>query len=236
MRLLSGVSVVLFAALMVVALPVASRAQDSAAEVRQLRRELEEARRQIQVLQEENARLRAGQGQVIPALPTGAPSPSVVPSANSVGTPSTSPLVAPGPSPGTLVVPAPLPDGTLVTVEQLLADYSASALAGDARYKGRRLRVQGKVEGFEKVFVRLNWIVELQAPDRLGAVRAQVTFPGISDFRPSESAGVLEGRRPFKAWQVLLRRGETVVLEGVCEGIRDAVIVLKDARPAAAGS
>lgn len=89
------------------------------------------------------------------------------------------------------------------------------------------------MQSFKKPFVTLIWTVNLQGGDRLGLVRCHVSFPGISDFRPSANNRVLEGRRPFKAWHVLLQQGQSVVLEGECAGIDDAVVVFKNCRPVA---
>lgn len=192
-----------------------------------LRRELEKARQEIRQLQEENARLK-GERAVSPAtVPVPAASaPPAVPAAVA----PTSGAVAAVP---TITVPAPIPEGAEVSVEQMLADYRTSALAGDARYKGRRVRISGKVHSFKKAFVGLSWTVQLKANDQLGLVRCQVQFPGISDFRPYPPTSILEGRRPFREWQPLLRQGEKAVFEGMCEGIDDAVIVLKDCKPVA---
>ena len=45
-------------------------------------------------------------------------------------------------------MPAPIAEGTQVTVGQLLEDYRTSALAGDARYKGRRVGSFGQAASY----------------------------------------------------------------------------------------
>lgn len=200
--------------------------QDATGEEKALREELEKARREIERLREENARLKGGQ--------TSVPATSPAPAAPGVGAiPVSSPVAVPAAvSGGTVVLPAPAAEGSLVSLEQLLAEYQTSALAGDARYKGRRFRIEGKVHDFKKAFVGLGWTVHLKAGDRLGLARCQVSFPGISDFKPSTNNAILEGRRPFQEWNVLLQRGQPVVFEGVCEGIDDAVVSFRNCRPA----
>lgn len=206
----------------------------SADEVKQLREELAKARQEIQVLREENARLKGTSVQApgAPASPAGVvavpvPAPGVGVAAPS-GVVSASPGVA---APGTITVPAPIAEGASVTVEQLLGEYRTSTLAGDARYKGRRFRLEGTVRSFKKTFAGMSWVVELQGGDRLGLVRGTVGFPGISDFQPAQGGRVLEGRRPFKAWQKLLEIGDRFTVEGLGAGVDGAVVVLKDCRP-----
>jgi hypothetical protein len=178
-------------------------------EVERLRMELEQARQEIEQLREENARLRSG-GAVSPVATQSGHSPAAVLSA--------SPL------------PAPVAEGSLVSMDQLLADYGASALVAEGRYRGRRIRLEGTAHGFKKVFVGMTWVVLLQADHRLGQVRATVNFPGISDFRLSADEKRLEGRRPFKAWQTLVEVGRPMELEGMVEGLDGSVILVKDAK------
>ncbi|MCC6232570.1 MAG: hypothetical protein IT580_07995 [Verrucomicrobiales bacterium] len=199
-----------------------ARGQASGSSEESLRRELQKARDEIRQLQEENARLK-GKRPEAPTAPAGAAAVPVPTSAVSAPAPDGSRVVT---------IPAPVEEGTEVTVERLLADYQASAIAGDARYKGRRLRVSGRVHSFKKAFVGLGWTVQLKAADQLGLVRCQVQFPGISDFRPYPPTLILEGRRPFREWKPLLQQGEKAMFEGVCEGIDDAVIGFKECRPA----
>lgn len=203
--------------------PGASAQAPATDEVRQLREELEKARREIESLKAENARLRAAP----------APAPATQPAAADPGSGAPGRSASVAPAAGSIVLPAPVADGERVTLERLLADYQASALAGDARYKGRRLQVDGTVRSFKKAFVGLGWSVSLGADDQLGMVRCAVSFPGISDFRPDSGGRVLEGRRPFREWNTLLRTGDRVVFEGVCAGIDGAVIVMKECRPVA---
>lgn len=201
-----------------------------------LQEELEKARREIERLQAENARLR-GERNAAPATPDLAPTPVPPPTPAVIAAPTPPSAVPPPitgglvqPASGLIVLPAPVADGETVRVEQLLADYRASAVGGDARYKGRRLRLAGTVRSFKKVFVSMSWDVQLEAGDALGVVRCRTTFPGISDFR-GEGGSILEGRRPFRAWQTLLSKGDPVVLEARCEGLDGAVIAFKEGRP-----
>jgi hypothetical protein len=53
----------------------------------------------------------------------------------------------------------------------------------------------------------------------------------LSDFRPSQGNRLLEGRKPFRAWQKILETGETLVVEGEVGGVDGAVVLLKDCRP-----
>lgn len=187
-------------------------------EATRLRQALEQAREEIRVLREENARLRSGAGAPVAVVP---------PAASPVVT--TAPMA--GVAPGQVVLPVAIEDGASVSVEQLLADYRQSTLAGDARYKGRRFRLEGTVRGFKRTFGGLTWLVELQSKGQLGLVRCSVSVPGMSDFRPAQGGRVLEARRPFKAWQTILTVGESFVLEGMGAGVDDAVVVMKDCHP-----
>lgn len=190
-------------------------------EVERLRMELEQARQEIQQLREENARLRS----------LGGVSPVSVPATGGVEVPV---AATSGQTPAVgwsaSALPAPVAEGSLVSMDQLLADYGANALVADARYRGRRIRLEGTVHGFKKVFVGMTWVVLLQADHRLGQVRATVNFPGISDFRVSADDKRLEGRRPFKAWQTLVEVGRPMELEGTVEGLDGSVILVKDAK------
>jgi len=200
---------------------------------KQLREDLEKARQEIERLKEENARLKGTPPSAVPA-PTTTVAPKAIPPSSRPANDVPS-VTAPGvtPTPSTVAVPAPVADGALVTAMQLLADYSASAVGGDARYKGRRFRIEGTVRSFKKVFVAMGWDVHLEGQDTLGSIRCRVSFPGISDFR-GEGTSILEGRRPFREWKPLLAKGEKTVLEGVCLGMDDGAIVFRECRPSAA--
>ena len=200
---------------------------------RQLREDLEKARQEIERLKEENARLRGTPPAVVPTQPPPEVPKSIPPAPKSAGQvpPTAAPPVTPTPS--TVAVPAPVADGAVVSAMQLLADYSASAIGGDARYKGRRFRIEGTVRSFKKVFVAMGWDVHLEGQDTLGTIRCRVSFPGISDFR-GEGASILEGRRPFREWKPLLAKGDKTVLEGVCLGMDDGAIVFRECRPSVA--
>jgi hypothetical protein len=202
----------------------------AAEDPRKLKEELEKVRRENEFLRQENARLKgATENRSAPAAPAGLVTPPAPASGASSGTSSATPPPA---GARTVVIPAPIEEGSRVAVEEILGDYQTSTLAGDAKYKGRRLRIEGQVDSFKKGFVGLTWTIQLKAKDRLGAVRCKTSFPGISDFRPSPNSRLLEGRRPFKAWQVLLQQDQVLALDGICEGIDDSVVVMKDCEPA----
>lgn len=220
-----------------------SRAQTGPTSEQVLKEELEKARHEIERLKEENARLKGKEkegARALPENPNRIAVPSVPPPSSPAVPATTSSAVGPGPSgsnavvggggAGTVVVPAPIAEGEKVTAEQVLADYRTSAVAGDARYKGRKFRVEGPVQSFKKVFAGMTWDVRIQSQEKLGVLRCRVTFPGVSDFR-GEGGSILEGRRPFREWQLLLAKGENFAFEGTCEGLDGAVIVFKDARP-----
>jgi hypothetical protein len=235
-------AVVWFRALLLSAMLVAGfaprlRAQDtpaSEAEVRALREELQRAKAEAQALKDENARLR-NQAPGAAPIAAAAPAPAAIPATGGSPPPASVPAATLVPaSPlrsGAITLPAPVAEGTAVSVDQLLQEYRTSTLGGDARYKGRRIQLAGTVRGFKKTFVGLSWIVELQAGDKLGIVRCTVSFPGLSDFRPSQGNRLLEGRKPFRAWQKILETGETLVVEGEVGGVDGAVVLLKDCRP-----
>lgn len=221
--------VLLFAAVPQVGFTQATDGDDA----RRLRDELDKARREIQSLRDENARLKGQSpsvGAPAPAATSGV-TPAAGPSAGTTApvAPVANGVVVP---PGSVVLPAPVAEGVMVTVAELVDSYRTSPLAGDARYKGRRFRVEGKVRSFKKPFVGMVWTVQLEGADRLGLVRCPLSFPGISDLRESGNGRILEGRRPFRDWQVMLEQGQTVVVEGECTGIDDAVIGFKNCRPA----
>lgn len=211
------------------------RAETPAKDEQLLKEQLDTARQEIERLKAENARLR---GETAPSNPV-PPAPAVPPPLNppSAVSPSpgpAAPVPAPQPLASTVVVPAPIAEGTRVTASQLLADYRVSAIGGDARYKGRRILVEGTVRSFKKLFASMVWDVQLEAGDALGVLRCRMTFPGISDFR-GEGSSILEGRRPFRAWKQLLSKGDTVVLEGRCEGLDGATIEFRECRPLNSG-
>lgn len=213
------------------------RAETPAKDEQLLKEQLDKARQEIERLKAENARLRGEtpSSNPVPPAPVPPPPPPNPPSAGPSTPGPVAPLPSPQPAGTTVVVPAPIAEGTRVTANQLLADYRGSAIGGDARYKGRRIQVEGTVRSFKKLFASMLWDVQLEAGDALGVLRCRVTFPGISDFR-GEGSSILEGRRPFRAWKQLLFKGDKVVLEGRCEGLDGATIEFRECRPVGSGS
>ncbi|MBL9126603.1 MAG: hypothetical protein JNL97_03095, partial [Verrucomicrobiales bacterium] len=156
-----------------VSLPqVRLRAQEPTPRERELLRELDDARREIERLRTELGRL-----QGTPSAPDATR--RVAPSASDPAPQARTPVApAPGaaaPAGQGIVLPAAVAEGSRVTAAELLADYRASGLGGDARYKGRRFEVAGTVRTFKKVFASLTWEVELEAGDALGLIRCRVS-------------------------------------------------------------
>lgn len=204
--------------------PVDLGAQVPSAREMELERELEKARREIEALKAEIRGLR-GETAVPPT-----PRPVVVEQVPGASASASQGLVVPKTSgPVESGLPTPVPEGGRVEVATLLADYRASGWGGDAKYRGRRFEIAGTVRSFKKVFASMTWEVELEAGGALGLVRCRVTFPGISDFRGEESP-ILEGRKPFRAWESLISRGGPVVLAGRCDGMDGAVIQFRECR------
>lgn len=76
--------------------------------------------------------------------------------------------------------PAPPPELTgsviAVTVEQLIADYQANAVAADDKYQGQTLQLTGMVDSVDKDMLD-NPFVKLSSADRNEMLRIRCTFP-----------------------------------------------------------
>ncbi len=202
---------------------------ETVSEVQQLRLQLQKAREEIEALRLENTRLKAVLGPAtngpVPVAPPSAP--PLRPVRNPSWTEHRPRLPALS-EPERL--PAPIEEGSLVEADQLLTDYHASVAAADARYRGRRIRVEGEPTRLAKTFVTGVCVVRLKGRDTLGEIRCQVTLVGFAEYRISQGNGAILGRGRTGDWQTVVRVGAQALVEGVCDGVRDDAVALRDGR------
>ncbi len=121
-------------------------------------------------------------------------------------------------------LPALNPDDTLDATE-LVQQFKNDPAGADRRYQGKTLRVQGVIERFEpKLFLR-KYEVLLESPERF--LRVVATFDYPDDYRTvytTQRGQTLVGKPAENKVAILMRAGQTVVLQGKCKGGRDADI------------
>jgi hypothetical protein len=194
-------------------------------EMERLRRELDDARREIRVLREENARLRGLHGAPESARDDAGPE-------DEAGAQRSLPrrdLATPGSEASAALAVArdPIEEGSLVSADQLLAECATSLRAAEARYRGRRFRVAGIATVFAKTFTEGLWKVQLKGTDVMGVIRCDVRLPGFLELRLS-SDGSLIGRRDARSWETLMGVGEEAIIEGTFARARDDGVLMKN--------
>ncbi len=181
----------------------AVRAKD--AEVRELRRRLEQAERELEQLRRDNERLRRA-AETTPESPN-RPAHESRP-------------VRP------LDELPPLAPDTVVDAEELVAHYAGDPVAAAARYAKQTFRVRGEVERFSTGLVARRFTVVLASADRL--YRVECRFNYIDRYRTvftTRNGRGLTARYESGRKVALLEAGQTVTIAGRCEGLtRDGAI------------
>lgn len=98
--------------------------------------------------------------------------------------------------------PTPAPSAIAVKAGDLLKEYSGNAVAADAKYKGKVLKVTGKFGSAQKAPL-LGYAVQLQAEDA-----GDLSLSEVQCF-------ILESAEADVA---KLKAGQTVTVQGTCDG------------------
>lgn len=118
----------------------------------------------------------------------------------------TSNYVNPSPSGGaaSAALPAASPP-ELIHSNKLIAAYDKNEVAADNTYKGRRLRVVGKIRSIGKDITDDPFVTIGEA------------FSGVNCYFDSEHAGVI----------AMLSKGQSIVFEGDCSGLTIGSVILR---------
>lgn len=187
---------------------------DDADEIARLRKELSEARSEIDRLNKENAALKAvstekltGTNQSVaaraaasPARPAGGELPAIKP-------------------------------GEVVEAQALLNHYRTGPIGADRRYKDQRFKIRGIVERIDPPFAGLTYTLFLRGPDKFGLIRCATKSPGITAVSMTPDRRTILGEPAFKPKRPLATIGDTITLEGICTGYRDSMIHFDKCRP-----
>ena len=122
------------------------------------------------------------------------------------------------------------PDDVLDAAE-LVQQFKSDPSAAARRYQGKTLRVRGVIERFEpKLFIR-KYEILLESSERF--LRVVATFDYPDDYRAvytTQRGQTLAGKPAENKEVVLMRAGQTVVLQGKCKGGRDTDIAFAGCR------
>lgn len=179
--------------------------------VRKQAAQIEELQRQLQQAQEELRRMQAAE-----------PAPN----------PSNSPVAPPAHLERKTAQPAPeeeldwaaLPEltrTTVVSAEDLARHFQTAPVQAKQRYRGKTFLVKGTVVGFGLPKLVRRYDLELKSPE--DAVSLTCRFDYVDRYRTvyAEADGrTLVGRIGQNSIQVLSRRGEEVVIQGRCRGLK----------------
>lgn len=199
------------------------------AEVRELRRRLEQAEKELEQLRSENERLRRQQEKTAPAA-----TPADVQRADEElrrlreENERLRQQAASGPA-GVrgAVVPVrpmaglpPVTPETVVAVEELVGHYQADPAGAAARYDGKTFRVRGEVGRFHTALFRRQFTVLLVGGER--GVSVACRFNYIDRYKTvftTQNGRVLTARWESGREMPLLELGQTVVIAGRCRGV-----------------
>ena len=125
----------------------------------------------------------------------------------------------------------PLNPGDVLDAAELVQQFKSDSNGADRRYRGKTLRVRGVIERFEpKLFIR-KYEILLESPDRFLKVVATFDYPDHYRTVYSTQRGqTLVGKPAENKEVVLMRAGQTVVLQGKYKSGRETDIALTGSR------
>jgi tRNA_anti-like len=121
---------------------------------------------------------------------------------------------------------AALKSDEVVEAADLANYYHADAAAADGRFRGRKFSVTGEIVGFEKPLFRRNYRVLLQGNDRDTKVICDFYPPDKFDAVFSTQHGTHLVGQSGESRVPLAQVGQRVVVEGICQGWREAGVFL----------
>jgi len=125
---------------------------------------------------------------------------------------------------------APLKKGEEVDAMDLMNHYRADAASAKARYETQRIRVRGKVTGFEKAAFIRPYEILLQTTEREWKIICRVDPPEkMAAVFPAKHGEELMGSTSSGSRMTLAKVGQTVVVEGRSKGLKDQNVLLTGA-------
>jgi hypothetical protein len=206
-----------FAALALIAVaPAKSLAADESVTISKSRlEELERKAAELERLKGSNApAVKAPEAKV---LPVAAPSQGV----------SAPPAVAAVARPAVQVPTVPLAPGEVISCEELAGHYLSNPSAADARYRGKKITVRGRIVAFDKPLFIRNYKILLQTSE--SAVRVICDIYPPTEYKAvyttkegTELVAVISERERVH----LSRLGDYVTIRGQCTGFKGSAIRL----------
>jgi hypothetical protein len=173
-------------------------------EIERLRKELDRAERERDQLRSDNERLRREPPRATPPAP--APLPEPKPVTPIAGRP-------------------PLTTDTPVDTEDLVGHFLTEPAAATRRYADQTFRVRGQVERFNRSMVAREFVVLLTSPDSKHTVRCRFNY--VDRYRSvflTHDGRRLTARHESGREETLLEAGQTVLITGRCQGLKDGTI------------
>jgi len=119
----------------------------------------------------------------------------------------------------------PVATGETVDSMDLADHYRTDAAAADQRYRKHVFKVQGEVVGFRNALFLKPYRIILKTPDQASRVICSVQPPEkYSAVYTVKEGSQLVGTSPRYEDEVIARLGDTVVIEGKCDGVSDSVV------------
>ena len=194
--------------------------QRRAATADRLRIELETAQTELTRLKQ----VTSGHSPKVVAAPiskpeTKAPAPAVAatpPPATAPARPVASTLVA--------TPLAPLRDGEVADVTDVIRDYALGPAAAVARYEKKPVRLQGVIAAFAKPSFRRDYEIVFRTAEGQLVCRASPPMEYTAVFT-TKSGAVLSGRTERGSQKDLLKVGDVVTLEATGQGLKDGQVL-----------
>ena len=200
------------------------------AEVRELRRRLEQAEKELEQLRRDNERLRRQSQKATPQAAPAEAQPAAeelrrlreenarlrqrAARAPATGAASESKPVRP------MTGLPPVTPETVVEVDELVGHFLADPAAAAARYAKKTFRVRGEVERFHTALLRRQFTVLLRGAD--GGPPVACRFNYIDRYKTvftTQNGRVLTARYDSGRETTLLETGQGVVIAGRCGGL-----------------
>ncbi len=134
-------------------------------------------------------------------------------------TPRPADTAVPAVTPGALGDGAPVEPGEEVEAAALVERFRTDPEGAAQRYAERKFRVRGTVTGFHEPLMQSTYEVRLASSDPELEVVCRFRYANLYRTVATRQKGKeLVGRIDDRSSRVLFRKGETVVIEGKCQG------------------
>jgi hypothetical protein len=197
------------------------------AEVRELRRRLEQAEKELEQLRRDNERLRRQSQKAAPPAESAEAQRTAdelrrlrEENARLRQRAARAPAAAEVKPVRPLAGLPPVTPETVVEVDELVGHFLADPAAAAARYAKKTFRVRGEVERFHTALLRRQFTVLLRGPD--GGPPVACRFNYIDRYKTvftTQSGRVLTARYDSGRETTLLETGQGVVIAGRCGGL-----------------